>query len=308
MSSVALLIPTHTPRYLDVVLASVARQSRRPEAVIVSVDGDDPAIGQVIERCARDFDLSVSWVRRAHHGEARLCQVRNNGVRHLIGDLGVRDARLVVIDGDTILSDTLIEDHARLGAGVDILCPYRVNVSKERSAEITPEGVFRGEQTLEPTPEDWKQLKKRDRRYRRHERLRRFALVPRHKPKMLGGHFSVPLGLYRRLNGFDEEYVGWGLEDDDFTVRADKVGATRRIAVLEIMAYHLWHETRRVGRIKELPNAKRFYRRRAPVRCVHGLETPVPQHPVDATIFGPEGAREGGVATVGRGRAVGSRQ
>jgi hypothetical protein len=297
-SSVALIIPTHTPRYLDIVLAGVARQTRKPEHVVVSSDVDDQAVGDVIESSARDFDLTISWVRRAHHGEARLCQVRNNAVRHLIGDLGVKETRLVVIDGDTIPSDTLIEQHHTLGAYTDILCPYRVDLTPERSAEITAEAILEGEQTLQPAPEDWSALRKRDRRCRRQERLKRLGLTERHKPKMLGGHFSVPLALYRRLNGMDEEYTGWGLEDDDFSARADKVGATRRIAVLDIMAYHLWHESRSTGRVKDLPNAKRFHRRHAPVRCIHGLDTPLPQNPVDCTILTPQGPAQGGVATI----------
>ncbi len=274
-----ILIPTHTPRYLDIVLAGLGRQTRRPDHVVVSCDNDDPAIGEVLRTWVPRLGLNASWVRRATTGGERLCQVRNNGVRHLVDDLGVRSGRLIVLDGDMLATDSLVESHERLCREAPLVYPYRVNVDRTRSEALIAEKVANGEQRLELSEEDRARLAKRDARYRRQLLLRRLRLGALHKPKLLGGHFSVDLGLYLELNGFDELYQGWGFKDDEFAFRAARLGAGVRVAVAEIPAWHLWHETRQPGvPMRELPTAQRFgNRRRWPNRAEHGVRNPLGQ-------------------------------
>ncbi|MEM1424703.1 MAG: hypothetical protein AAGH64_11970, partial [Planctomycetota bacterium] len=124
------VIPTHTPGYLDLALASLARQTLRPTTVTVSCDNDDRAIGDEVRRCALAYGLPVWWVRRATHHEERLCQVRNNAVRHLTETLGHSDGRIVVIDRDMVLPDDTLAGHERLGASAPLVYAYRVDVDE----------------------------------------------------------------------------------------------------------------------------------------------------------------------------------
>ena len=127
-----------------------------------------------------------------------------------------------------------------------------------------------------------------------HARLRRWRLAKSHKPKMLGGHHSVTLDMYRALNGHDEEYHTWGTEDDDFCRRVYKAGGTARIAVRDILVYHLYHPSRAPGDWFDRPNANRFLRRDLPTRCVRGLDSPLAQPPVQVDLIAPRAvARHG---------------
>jgi len=281
------LIPTHTPRYLDLVLAGLGRQTRRPDHVVVSCDNDDPAIGEIIRKWAPKAGLKVSWVRRPSTGGERLCQVRNNGVRHLVDDLGFRGGRLIVVDGDMLAPDRLVETHEQLGTQAPLVYAYRVNVEQARSEALIADRVLTGEQSLVLTPADRAKLAKRESRYRRQLLLRKLGLGPLHKPKLLGGHFSVDLGLYLELNGFDELYQGWGFKDDEFAYRAARTGANVRVAVREIPAWHLWHITRQPSvPMRELPTARRFAtRRRLPNRAEHGVQNPLEQPATAAEVF-----------------------
>lgn len=285
------LIPTHTPRYLDLVLVGLGRQSTRPEHVVVSCDTDDSAIGDVIARWAPKLGLKVSWVRRASTGSERLCQVRNNGVRHLVDDLGVKQGRLLVLDGDMLAPDSLVEAHHRLGVHAPLVYPYRVNVDRDRSAGLVAERIASGEQRLEVSAQERRQLAIRDARYRRQLLMRRVKLGPLHKPKLLGGHFSVDLSLYLELNGFDELYQGWGFKDDEFAYRAARLGAKVRVAVADIPAWHLWHATRQPsGPMSELPTAQRFaLRRTLPNRPEHGVRNPLGQPPIHVSTIPASG-------------------
>lgn len=308
------VIPTHTPRYLDLVLVGLARQTRRPDRIVVSCDTDDPAIGAVIDEWTRETGLGVWWVRRPHHGVERLCQVRNNAVRHLAQALGETAGRIIVLDGDMVASDTLVAQHLALGERCDLVYPYRVDVSREESEGLDAHALLAGTQSLSVSAEHQRALAKRHRRYVKQQLMRRLGgasfggrragLAPLHKPKLLGGHFSVTLECYLALNGFDELYQGWGFKDDEFAFRAARSGRRARVGVSQVIAWHLWHETRQVpGPMSDLPTAQRFAQRFVlPDVAKHGVENPLPQHPIEADFSGSDGTAE----PAEQGRTVGT--
>ena len=43
------------------------------------------------------------------------------------------------------------------------------------------------------------------------------------------------------INGFNEEFVGWGREDSEFTARLINYGLVRRNIKFNALAYHLYH-------------------------------------------------------------------
>lgn len=288
------MIPTHVPRYLECVLAALAQQTRRSDSIVVSCDTDNPAIGDVIKQCAEQMSMPIWWVRRVRQEGERLCQVRNNGVRALLEQIGAPAAanqRLIILDGDMLAPEGLVEAHLRIGlehGGCDLIYPYRTEVGEARSAAMTCESICANGLDLTPTLEDMAQLEHRDLRYRKHLLMRRLRLGALHKPKLLGGHFSTHLALYEKLNGFDERYRGWGFKDDEFAYRAAKIGARVRPACAAIPAWHLYHATRqRPGRMTDLPTAKRFAQRGVlPIICEHGVRNSIDQPAPEATLFG----------------------
>ncbi|MCC6909558.1 MAG: hypothetical protein IT430_16590 [Phycisphaerales bacterium] len=283
---VHVIIPTHTDRYLDFVLVGLARQTVAPASITVTCDVVDERIDQMISRCADWLGLSIRHVRRAHTGAERLAQVRNNAVRALI-DAGVTSGSLLFLDGDTYPSDTCIAQHARLGEGVDLVLPHRIYLSDQQTAALDAGALLRGEQVIQPKAEQLAELARLHRRYMVHQRLRRVRLTKSHKPKMLGGHHSVTLEMFRRVNGHDEQYHTWGTEDDDFCRRVYQAGGSGRVAVRDILVYHLHHPTRAPGEWSDRANARRFLRRDLPMRCEHGLESPLDQPPVQVDLVAP---------------------
>jgi hypothetical protein len=281
------VVPTHTTRYLALVLAALAAQTRRADTIVVSCDNDDPAIGAEIQRCATQFSLPVHWVRRVHHGVERLCQVRNNAVRHIATDLGARSGRVIILDGDMLATPTCLALHEQQGQRAQLVYPYRVDVPRDISESLNPDQVAAGDSGLALTPDARAALHTRQRRYQRQLFMRRLRLGPLHKPKLLGGHFSCDLALFLQLNGFDELYQGWGFKDDEFARRAARLGATCAVAVSDIIAFHLWHQTRQpAAPMNQNPNYARFLRTDLPIRAEHGVDNPLPQNPISATFFG----------------------
>jgi len=280
-SPVFLYIVTHTTRHLDLVFAGLARQTRKPDRIVLSCDTDDERLGAVAERWADRVRAPIAWVRRAHHGIARCSQVRNNAVRHLVNDLGATTGRVIQIDGDILCPDDFVERHATLGGDRLLVYAHRVNVSEADTAALDPERVYRGDQRPPITDADREALRRRDRRYRRQLFMRRLRLGPLHKPKLLGCNWSASLEAWTDLNGFDEHFQGWGYLDDEFARRAAARAWPCLPACAAIPCWHLYHPTRQPdGPLSANPNHTRFVRRDLPTVAERGLRHEIEQHPV----------------------------
>jgi hypothetical protein len=296
---VHVLIPTHTPRHLGVCLAGLAWQTKLPRSVAVTCDTDDPAIGGLLDelwprvveaahRRDRTWEGRLVYTFRPHQGEARPAQVRNNGLRALERAGCLEEGDVVVgIDGDIVLERTALAAHAaRAARGAEVILGQRVCLDESRSSHATVDGVLSDEVELESLAAE-SELKALAERHAKFERIvRRKAMLPAwlarrviraHKPKLMSAHYAVTVKRCREVNGFDEEFTGYGYEDDDFGRRLHAVGSRVSIAIAEIRAYHLWHPTRLPGDRSVTPEFKRFARKDLPAFAVHGWRNPMPQ-------------------------------
>lgn len=292
---VHLLIPTHTTRHLDTCLASLVTQTDPPDTVTVTCDGDAPEIRALLDvtwpQVASSFQGSrrpvptLSHIARPHQGEARLNQVRNNGLRAILEAGGQSEDLVVTIDGDMILAPCAIAAHRALcRQGYDVIVPFRINLAESRTLAIAAGLFFDPERAVDSIPlveaAQMAALERRDRRYRRQLWQRRALpwLSKSHKPKLLGGHHAVRLGVLQQVNGYDEQYTGYGYDDDDLSRRLHQLGGLRwAVAVATIPAFHLWHSTRAPTRPTDAPGFARFNRFDLPVRAARGIVDPMEQ-------------------------------
>ncbi len=308
-----LVIPTHTPRHLSTSLASLAWQTEPPDGVVVSCDVQDDAIDRAVEeawpRVARTL-LShrrtppALWlVSRPHTGEARLNQVRNNGIRAILDRCAPspRDT-IVVLDGDTLLAPDAVHHHREAARqGADIVISYRINLDEGRTRLLDADEILRfacsgGMPAVltQAAHHAAPSLANRQERYEtQHLRRQRFAWLPftqivkPHKPKILGGHHAVSVRALLAVNGFDEMYTGYGYDDDDLTRRLYEVDSLRAtIAVARILAFHLWHPSRAPESPTMTPGYQRFKRKDLPTRAEFGLDSPRPQGVIHVRSIG----------------------
>lgn len=293
---VYVLIPTHTTRHLAACLAALAHQTVAPKAVVVTCDTDDPSIASLLDEwwplvhaplAARaGTDPLLLHTFRPHQGRAQLNQVRNNGLRALRDHANLQGQDLVIVcDGDTMLHARALEEHlACLRAGAHMVIPYRFMIDEEATKAVDAVAVLRDgvPRSALVTPEMEQDLRRRDRRYRRHNFFSRFGLTKPHKPKLIGGHHAVRFDRMLDVNGFDEEYVGYRFNDDDLArrLRLVRPRVTPAIAVTRIEAFHLYHPVRAPDKLQDAPGYQRWIRTDLPVRCemgiVNGLAQPTP--------------------------------
>jgi hypothetical protein len=303
MAEQHVILGTHTTLHLGACLAGFAAQTRPPETVTLSCDVDKPEILEAVREATAGGRLRVAVVMRPHTGMARCSQVRNNGVRAVMSGVHGRapaaGSRLIFLDGDTVPSATMVSDHERIGGADRLVSTYRVNLTEGQTERFDGAALSAGREPVELTPSQRDELRTRQARYARQAMWRRLGLGKPHKPRLIGGHFSVPLAAYVDVNGCDEAYEGYGQEDDDLTRRLYRAGWRSVVAVDRIVVYHLWHPTRAPGDWHEAPGVKRFGMA-TPTRCGLGLDRPAAQGAVRAWVCEGGRSREVEAGLVGR--------
>lgn len=299
---VFLLYPTHTTRHLASALAALAHQTEPPDGVVLTCDNDLPEIAETAEdawtrarqRCPGLPPLL--YTARAHAGEPRLNQVRNNGLRALDREHALApDDLVVIIDGDTALEPAGVAKHRALArGGAELTIPFRIDLTEQEtpmfgSDRVIDEGFPDLASVL--TDERLGALATRRTRYEKQLALKRLPVlgstVKAHKPKIIGGHHAVGVRVMRAINGYDEGYVGYGYDDDDLARRAHGVRPRPRVAIAvgEIHAFHLYHPTRAPQRPTDSPGYERFRRRNLPVRAERGWDSPIDQPEPNTSVF-----------------------
>ncbi|MBK9264079.1 MAG: hypothetical protein IPM54_30285 [Polyangiaceae bacterium] len=78
------------------------------------------------------------------------------------------------------------------------------------------------------------------------DELHRLAVMrPTHG---VGGVQCAEADWFHRVRGYDEGYKGWGAEDADLVVRAERDGRVVKWVTEQTMMFHQWHPTAKYDR------------------------------------------------------------
>lgn len=249
---------------LAICLDSLRRADEGVHEVVVADDGSGEETVERIRRLAPRYDFPIVHAWHPRRG-ARRAATRNNGIRGASGD------HLVFIDADFAILPGAIRSHidaARPGRFAAGRCKY---TTEEQAARILADGGSAGllETIYRELPDE--PIEKEHRRFVRQEFLRRIGFGDPRK-STFGGHFSVCRADIEAVNGYDENYEGWGAEDMDLACRMALAGFRGKSVIRTARVLHLWHP-REMGdkHWKEGGNVGYFYRKEVPVFCRNGL-------------------------------------
>lgn len=277
MPTLAAIYITHTHERIARSVMSMGAQTRRPDHVVVACDGDDPRIATEVARAARLIDRPVLLITRPHAGKARPAQTRNNAVRALLADGSItRDDRLVFFDGDCMAPPGALGVHDEALDHRPLCLGWRADLTEAQTATLTDGGVLNWEGV---PPLDADQLVRIDhaaRTYRRRLFQRHLSITKAHKPQVLGANFGVRAWAYLAINGMDETFVGWGMEDDDVGRRLYAMGVRPTLRLRECVVLHQHHPSRSAGVWSANECAHRIAMPFS-TGCRHGLANPLPQ-------------------------------
>ncbi|MBV9954952.1 MAG: glycosyltransferase family 2 protein [Pseudolabrys sp.] len=264
--TITIIVATYErPDALDAVLRGLSRQTDRDFEVVVADDGSGPATAAVVDSWKPKLGAPLIHVWHPHE-KFRLAEIRNRGIAAGHGEY------FVFLDGDCIPRPNFVAQHRALAERGWFVTGNRVLFSEKLTREILDQGL---------TPEIWDfaTLRKHQRAggINRIRSLLSLPLGPLRKWKAKNWKTvrGCNLGIWRedlvRVDGFDSNFRGWGLEDSDMAVRLMRGGCRRKEGRFATGVLHLWHPfqdrsslTENQKRLDELAAASR-------VRAVSGL-------------------------------------
>jgi GT2 family glycosyltransferase len=266
MFASAIVTTYNRPDALAAVLCGLAAQTDRDFEIRIADDGSTAATHALIERLAPTLPVPLAHVWQEDRG-FRAAAARNRAAAGAQGDY------LLFLDGDCIPRPGWIATHRRLAERGWMVAGNRILLSHDLTAQ-----ALAGEWPLQ----EWSATQWREQRaaggINRTLPLLDLPLGPFRKwgARRWQRVRTCNLGVWRvdfeRVNGFDEDFVGWGYEDSDLAIRLIKSGVRRKEGAYATGVLHLWHAEN--PRAQETENWERLKTRLrdGTVRAARGLD------------------------------------
>jgi glycosyltransferase involved in cell wall biosynthesis len=261
---IALLVSSYQrPQHLRRALLSIAMQRNvagRME-VVVTDDGSTDETPQIVAEFARSVDFPVRFTTHPHT-TFQLSRCRNEGVAACAAPY------LLFLDGDCILPPDHVSIHLQRRRPGVVWAGTFIRLDEETSARIDDNVIRRGEFVDWAPADKLRRLRIKGLRSLLYEWMRHPT-----KPRLRGNNVGIWRSDYERINGYDENFVGWGWEDDDLGRRLRRSGVRIRSILRWTCTFHLWHPTDVTVPVEgqEAHNAAYVNRQGALVRCRNGL-------------------------------------
>lgn len=223
------------PDALWAVLSGLRRQTDRGFEVVVADDGSDHRTRAVVDEQRETLGTRLAHFRQEDRG-FRLSRVRNLATDEARGDY------LIFLDGDCIPRRDFVSAHRRLAEAGWFVRGTRAALSPDFTKLVLEHRTPVEEWSLprwlwatarrdlkDPTP--LLRIPGQAFRKRTPERWRGAQTC----------NLGVALDDFRTVDGFDEAYEGWGMDDADLAVRLVRSGVLRKEGKFATAVLHLWH-------------------------------------------------------------------
>lgn len=262
----------NAPRQLDLVMHGMLRQTDPPHEILFADDGSRDETRALIEAWRAKCPIPLVHVWQADIGFRR-CRILNEAVRRGSGDY------FIFLDGDSIPHSRWIGDHRRQAKRGRVLCGRRVRLGPQLSERLTADMVDAGELEKLFGAVFTSGIHRDSTRVLLGLRLPP-ALARVFHPKsrrLMGVNFSMHREALEKVNGFNEQYTTYGLEDYDLEIRLRRSGCKLYPLLNRAVVYHLHHPMKQIA-----AESRREFERLLSAdytRCEKGLTGPEPFDP-----------------------------
>jgi len=265
---IGLIVTTYNrPGALAAVLEGCLAQTDADFEVIVADDGSAPETAALVAGYAAraPFPIRHAWQEDLGF---RAAAIRNRALAATRADY------IVFIDGDCVPPPDFVAAHRRLAERGWFLSGNRLMLTQTFTEQVLRDRLPIHRWALR----DWLRV----RRCGQVERLLPLLRLPlpgwlrKLLPKRWQGAKTCNLSAWRedllRVNGLDESYTGWGLEDSDLVVRLLRAGVFNKSARFAAPVFHLWHRENDRSQLAENRQRLREVLQATHVRAAKGVD------------------------------------
>lgn len=247
---------------LELVLESILHQTELPNEVIIADDGSREDTAQLIQSYQARFSVPLIHVWHEDKG-FRASAIRNKAIKKSQYEY------IIQIDGDVILHADFVKDHKRFAVKNHFISGSRVLLSPETTQKAIKLkkikfGIFS------------KGIKNRFNAIRFPLFNAFFSFEKKSIVKVAYRIRGCNMSFWRKdlieINGYDEDFVGWGREDSDLTIRLAKKGCSLRRIKLAALQYHLHHKENSRYNLEQNHRLMEVALKNDQYRAVNGIE------------------------------------
>ena len=244
---IAVIMTTYNrPDALAAVLEGYRAQRDRAFEIVVADDGSGQETATVVDACRDRGDLAIRRVWQEDRG-FRAAAIRNRALAATEADY------VIFTDGDCLPLPGFVAAHRRLAERGWFVAGNRILLAEALSLRILAERL---------TVHGWSMrqwlalaLNGEVNRFFPLWRIPLPGLLRKLAARRWQGVMTCNLAAWREdllgVNGFDEAYEGWGLEDSDLALRLLHSGVSRKSARFAAPVLHLWHRENDRGGLED---------------------------------------------------------
>ncbi len=255
---VSLIITTYNwVSALNAVLESILHQNELPDEVIIADDGSGEETVAFIAEKAKNFPVPLihSWQEDVGF---RLSMSRNKAIAKAKGDY------IIMIDGDIVLSPDFIKSHKKAAKPGWFVQGGRVLLNQELSEKICRHFFL---------PSFFVKGMKNRKNSISSPLLASLFSYERNNDKATRG---CNMAFWRQdvieVNGFNQDFTGWGREDSEFVHRMLNLGKKRLYLKFAGVGFHLYHNENSRASLSENDNILGNTISNKLTRCNNGIE------------------------------------
>lgn len=234
---ISVIVPVYNRlEHLRALFLCLLRQKKQADELIITDDGSSQKVLDFIGDLIPEAKFKVKHIYQEDKG-FRKTRALNNAVRNSLGDL------LIFCDQDLIFGEEYVETIAG-NIKENIFLMGRAHTLKREEKDFVLENIEKinsYEEIVKNLPDSYiPTIKKMLNEDKRRRLLKTFKLAKR-GIKLVGMSYALMKNAYIKVNGYDENYIGWGQEDDDFGNRLTVAGINGKELVTKNIQLHLWH-------------------------------------------------------------------
>ena len=229
MKITSVIVTYNRPYLLEAIFQSLIGQREKPDEVIVADDGSGPETTALISRYKGyvPFELKHVW----HEDKGfRAAAIRNRAIRESKGDF------LIFSDGDLLFHPLFFHDFKKRIIPGTAFIGSRVFLTPESSQSIIDRELQKVKVPF------WSRAVESNRMNAVRIPLagRLFPPVP-YSSRLRGGLSGIWKSDIQAVNGWNESFSGWGLEDTELISRLYNKGLILQKIKFSAITYHMWH-------------------------------------------------------------------
>ena len=254
--SISVIISSYNQnKSLKEILLRLANSSQRINEVIVADDGSNPLLKDNPDLVIKNQIQKFTFLNHEDRG-FRKCKILNEAIKTSSSNY------IVFLDGDCLPHKHFVRDHLSLAEKGNFVQGRRCFVRQDKVAGLLEQRTSLKRLMLSGKVSGL--LKSI-----------RLPIPYIERNNTMYGLLGCNLGVWRddliEINGFDEDYEGWGREDSDLCARLYNRGITRKMVYGRALVYHLNHTENDRGNLKKNDELLKETLSTVKTRCANGI-------------------------------------